>query len=217
MYKLKLNKIIDRSLNYGRDRISEFVSCIDNKGHKRILDIGAGHGDDLLIVKKFNPHAECNGIEIYEPYAEELRKKEIVVYSLNIEYDQYPFNPESIDLVIANQIIEHVKEIFWMFHEISRILKTGGSLIVGVPNLAAFHNRLLLLSGKQPSCIQNNSAHVRGYTRHDFLNFLNTCFRDGYNLRAFRGSNFYPFPKLIAEPLSKIFQKSAWIIFFLLQ
>lgn len=217
MYKLRLANIIDRQLNYGRDCISEFLSGSHNKNFNRVLDIGAGHGDDLLLVKKFNSRAECNGIEIYEPYAEELRKKGIIVHSLNIEYDKYPFDSESLDLVIANQIIEHVKEIYWMFHEISRILKTGSNLIIGVPNLAAFHNRVLLLLGKQPSCIQNNSAHVRGYTRHDLLKLLNTCFEGGYKLKAFRGSNFYPFPSLIAKPLSRIFPNSAWSIFFLLE
>jgi ubiquinone/menaquinone biosynthesis C-methylase UbiE len=217
MYKPRFKNFIDRQLNYGREQIDEFLFDINKHGYKRVLDIGAGHGDDLLNAGKYSPNAELHGIEIYETYAEELRQKGITVHSLNIEYDKFPFDSESIDLIIANQIIEHTKEIYWLFHEITRVLKIGGSLIIGVPNLAALHNRLLLFFGEQPSCIQNNSAHVRGFTRKDLLKFLNSCFSNGYNLNSFKGSNFYPFPSFGAKPLSKIFPNFAWGIFLLLE
>lgn len=63
---------------------------------------------------------------------------------LNIERDPLPFADESVDIFMANQVLEHCKEIFWIFSEVSRCLKPGGCFIIGVPNLAALHNRLLL-------------------------------------------------------------------------
>jgi len=146
-----------------------------------------------------------------------LGKKGIIVHSINIEHDKLPFELESIDIIIANQIIEHVKEIYWLLHEISRVLKVGGSLIIGVPNLAALHNRLLLLFGEQPSCIQNNTAHVRGYTKKDLLKYLSSCFQEGYKLKSFKGSNFYPLPSFLAKPLAKAFPNFVWSIFFLFE
>ena len=53
--------------------------------------------------------------------------------------------------MIANQILEHTKEVFWIWHEIARVLAPQGQLILGVPNLASAHNRLLLLLGRQPT------------------------------------------------------------------
>jgi SAM-dependent methyltransferase len=102
-------------------------------------------------------------------------------------------------------------------HEISRILKKGGNLIIGVPNLASLHNRLLLLLGEQPSCIQNNSAHIRGYTKKDILKLLDSCFPGGYKLKQFKGSNFYPLPSFLAKPLAHVFPDFAWSIFLRLE
>jgi len=215
--KPRLNSIIDRSLNYGRHQIGKFFSELSSGNKQIVLDIGAGHGDDLLIAKKYNENAELHGIEVYEPYANELREIGVTVHSLNIEKDKLPFTNQSVDVIIANQIMEHVKEVFWLLHEISRTLKVGGSLIIGVPNLASFHNRLLLLIGDQPSTIQNNSAHVRGYTKKDILSLLHSCFPDGYDLRLFGGSNFYPLPAFLAKPMASIFPNAAWSIFLLLK
>jgi len=123
-----------------------------------------------------------------------------------LEHDRLPFPNDHFEVVIANQILEHVKEVFWIFHEVTRTLKVGGHFIIGVPNLASLHNRVLLSLGRQPSIIKNNSAHVRGWTKHDMLRFTDSCFPNGYELRGFGGGNFYPFPGVVAKPLSFIFQ-----------
>jgi SAM-dependent methyltransferase len=135
----------------------------------------------------------------------------------NLERGQFPYADESLDMIMANQILEHTKELFWIFHEVSRTLRVGGRLIIGVPNLAAFHNRMLLVLGRQPSPIKTLSAHVRGFTRTDFLGFVEGCFPKGYRLLAFRGANFYPFPPLLARPLARMFPTLAWGIFLLLE
>jgi len=70
VYKPRLKSIINRSLNYGREKIDAFLSGINKNKSAKVLDIGAEHADDLLTVKQYNPYSELNGIEIYEPYAE---------------------------------------------------------------------------------------------------------------------------------------------------
>ncbi len=185
--------------------------------YENVLDLGAGKGDDLHIAKKINDKARLFAIESYEPNTEWLRAKGIEVYSGDIEHSKFPFKDESMDIVIANQIFEHTKELFWIFHETSRVLRPHGKLIVGVPNLAALHNRLLLLFGRQPSPLKNNSAHIRGFTKSDILQFLESCFPAGFSLSAFRGSNFYPFPPVFAKPLARAFPNMAWGIFMLFE
>jgi len=208
-------RFIDRSLNYGRHHVRNFLSAA--RPFHQVLDLGAGHGDDLLLARDVAPDAALHGIEVYAPYAAELEQKGIVVHRLNIERDLLPFRDGSIDVIVANQVLEHVKELFWIFHEMSRVLPIGGKLILGVPNLAALHNRLLLAFGRQPSPLKNNSAHIRGYTKRDLEQFLESCFPGGYRLRKFGGSNFYPFPPVIAKPLARLFPNLAWGIFFLFE
>ena len=205
---------IDYSLNYGRFYIRKYLKA--SLPFQNVIDIGAGSGSDLMIAKEINHNAILYGVEVDDNKAKELKKAGHIIDCLNIERDKLPFVDCSIDVVIANQIFEHTKDIFWICHEISRVLVVGGKLILGVPNLAAFHNRLLLLFGKQPASIKNNSAHIRGFTKDDIISFFNICFPRGYSLIAFNGSNFYPFPPAIAMSLSKLFPTGATSIFFLL-
>ena len=206
---------IDRSLNYGRHHIKDFLSSAG--AFATVLDLGAGQGDDLMLAQNVNPHAAIHAVEVCSEYAARLLEKGIRVHSLNIERDALPFPDRSVDIVMANQVLEHVKELFWIFHEISRVLPVGGKLILGIPNLAALHNRILLAFGRQPSPLKNNSAHIRGYTKRDLLRFLESCFPGGYQLKKFGGSNFYPFPPVVARPLAKLFPNMAWGIFFMFE
>ncbi len=204
--------MIDRTLNYGRDVLKRFL--LSNGGFSTVLDIGAGRGDDLSTVREVNPAARLFALECYPDNVRRLKENGIVVHSLNIERDRFPFEPESLDVVIANQILEHTKEIFWILDQVSSALKVGGHWVIGIPNLAALHNRILLALGLQPSPLKNNSAHVRGFTKPDVVRLLESAFPGGYRLAHFAGSNFYPFPPVLARPLATLFPSMAWGIFF---
>ncbi|MHA1230901.1 MAG: class I SAM-dependent methyltransferase [Candidatus Helarchaeota archaeon] len=205
--------MVDKRLNYGRHIIESFANKIRN--FDNVVDIGAGSGDDLMIYKKINPKAKLFALEGYEPNISILRDNGITSILHNLEKDKFPFDNESIDIINANQILEHIKELFWVLHEILRTLKIGGYFVLGVPNLASLHNRLLLFIGKQPTSIQNGSAHVRDYTKSDILKFLKIF--GGYELIDFKGSNFYPFPPTLAKPLARCLPNMAWSIFLLLK
>src|SRR6266536_1424518 len=169
------NSMIDRELNYGREAMASFLcKCLP---YSTVLDIGAGKGHDLLAARQIEPQSNLHAIECHGP---------------NVA-------PESFDVGISNQTFEHLKEVFCVLHELSRVLKVGGHLIVGIPNLASLHNRLLLAAGRQPSSLKNNSAHIRGYTRSDFIRLLE-CFPRGYELEAWMGGNFDPLPRALAIP-----------------
>lgn len=207
--------VIDRKLNYGRDVVRDFASAV--APFSSVLDIGAGSGADLALAKAASPGAALHAIESYPPNVRTLAAQGIDVACINVERERLPFADEALDLVMANQVLEHLKDIFWVFHEVSRTLKVGGHFILGVPNLASLHNRLLLSVGYQPTCIQNHSAHVRGYTRHDLMRLFTMAFPGGYTLERFRGSNFYPLPPILARPAARLMPNAAASIFLLLK
>lgn len=202
---------IDRSLNYGRQVLRRLAT--ESAPFSVAVDLGAGHGDDLAMLADVSPGAALHGVEAFPPYQEELLRRGVVVHGLNVERDTLPFLDESVDLILANQTMEHLKDIFWVMHEISRVLRVGGSLLLGVPNLASLHNRILLAIGRQPSVIQNRSAHVRGYTRRDLIDFMDAGHPRGYRLAGWGGSNFYPFGATLAKPLAAMLPSLAWGLF----
>ena len=207
--------IIDKNLNNGRDVIQKLISKAELGNKPRVIvDIGAGEGKDLQSLIKLKMY-EIHAVENYPPFVKKLKDNSVSTHDIDIESESLPFEDCSVDLIIANQVLEHCKEVFWIFSEISRVLKRNGKLIFGVPNLASLHNRILLSFGRQPTCINVNSAHVRGFTKQGVRSFLNNIFPKGFSLIAFKGSNFYPFPPFIAIPLSKIFPSFSVGIFFL--
>jgi SAM-dependent methyltransferase len=210
-----LTKLVDPRLNYGRQVIEEYLTAV--APFATVVDIGAGEGKDLQAARQTCPTARAIAIEGYAPYADRLRSSGVEVHQIDIERDKLPSEDEAIDVIISNQVLEHTKEVFWIFHEISRVLRIGGHLILGVPNLAALHNRVLLAVGQQPTVIQTNTAHVRGFTKPDLLKFLHSAFPNGFAYRKRRGSNFYPFPPIVARPLARLLPGMAWGMFLLLQ
>jgi SAM-dependent methyltransferase len=203
------------ALNYGREQVADF--CRQAPAYRSVLDIGAGPGEDLFAAGRIQPGAALHAVEVNSESADRLRERGVSVYPINIERQRIPTPDCSIDLVIMNQVLEHVKDIYWVFHEVTRVLPVGGSLILGVPNLASLHNRILLGFGLQPTCIKSNSAHVRGFTRGDILQFLQEVFPTGYQLKGFRGSNFYPFPPAPARLMARVFPTLAWGMFMRLE
>jgi SAM-dependent methyltransferase len=206
-------------LNYGRDILAEYALEIAvDKTQLRILDIGLGSGKDLVNIRQkcLEAHPgmklEFFGLECYPPNVEAAKKQGIQVFPINIESQKFPFENGFFDVVLSNQTLEHTKEIYWIFSEISRVLKPQGFVLSGVPNLASFHNRVALLFGLQPTSIQVLGPHVRGFTAPGFIEFIET---DGYFInKDVKGSNFYPFPPSISGFLSCLLPLMSVGLFF---
>ncbi len=203
---------IDSSEQYGAHVIESFIKSMNPI--TTALDLGAGSGRDLGIVQNVFPNAQCLAIDCDNENTKLLQQKSFTVFKSNLEMDILPFDNESIDLIIVNQVYEHIKEIFWVTHEISRVLKVGGQLILGVPNVASLHNRLALLFGQHPTQAKSASAHIRIFSKPDTLRFFSAVAPNVYTLKGFKGSQFYPFPRTMARFFANIFPQSAFSIFF---
>jgi ubiquinone/menaquinone biosynthesis C-methylase UbiE len=207
-------RFVDYRETYGRhvlDRWSRDISCATT------LDLGCGSGSDLMIVKNHHPNARCIGVEYSDWAKTQLVEKGIEPITVDLERERLPLVDASVDLVIGNQILEHTKEVFWINHEVFRVLKPGGHFYLGVPNVLSLHNRLLGLIGIHPTCVQLCSPHVRSFSKQDTLKFYQHIAPNCISLKNFAGSQFYPFPKSLARPLSTMLPSSAVSIFFLLK
>lgn len=210
-----LAALVDHAQTYGPDVIERFVGQLH--GIDSALDIGAGLGRDLRAIKRAHKGIHTIAIEAGTDYAKQLRGVADEVHTLDIEREPLPLGNASVDLIVANQILEHTKEVFWIFHEMARTTRIGGHIILGVPNVASWHNRVLLLFGRHPTQHKLCSAHVRPFSKADTLRFLEACFPRGFRLASFAGAQFYPFPSFVAKAMAKCFPTGAFSIFFLLQ
>lgn len=117
-----------------------------------IVDVGIGWGMFPYLLHKLGMNViglEWGGIAPQD----ELEKKHpgVKVHACYYEKDQWPLQDDGSDIVTHLDLIEHVHPPSqFMFQEIMRILKPGGTLIITTPNLASLRKRLWLLSGRHP-------------------------------------------------------------------
>lgn len=210
-----IKNISDRRLNYGRNTIIKFSKFITYEPNK-VLDVGCGMGFDLLNIKKVYPKIELFGID--SDFGDKINflknnENNIKVLNSDIEEEEIKFKDESFDIILSNQTLEHCKNIHHIINQCNRLLKINGIFIVGVPNLASFHNRLALMMGIQPPSIKIDSGHVRGFTANELINFIIKISDNSLKFISLEGSNFYPFPPVISKLLSKLFPKLSVSVF----
>lgn len=204
----------DKNLNYGRSQIFNMAPK-NNSETIKILDVGCGLGFDLFSLSKKYKNCELFGIDFFEKKLDKSTKKVVnaQIKFCDIENNCFPYADESFDVVLINQVLEHCKNIHHIVSEIIRVTKIKGSFIIGVPNMAALHNRVLLTFGIQPSCIQLDSGHVRGFTSESLNRFVNKIGSGSVELHKIKGANFYPFPPLLANLFAKLLPNFAVSIF----
>ncbi len=92
---------------------------------------------------------------------------------VDLESAAFPAPDGLFDVVVWNRNLVTLKNAVPALREVRRVLSPGGSLVLAVPNLAALHNRALLLVGRQPTTLHiGNGDHVRGFAVGSMTRFL---------------------------------------------
>lgn len=146
--------------------ILETVQQISQGQKLRILDIGCfpyhiGYALELL------------GHHVYgiSSYHEPISNKQIAI--LNIEQKKFPYKNNFFDMVLCNEVIEHLPQSpIPSLKEIFRVLKKGGYVMVTTPNITRSINRVKMLLGKNimyPTSVffENNGGGNNIYHRHN--------------------------------------------------
>ena len=135
--------------------------------------------------------------------------------AFDFEKFPYPFEDNTFDLVICNQVLEHLKHYRKVINDLIRITSEKGYIIIGIPNLSHLINRIYLLFGRQPLCIHLNSSHVRSFTHKSFSNMLMSLQK--IKFLDCKGSLIYPLPYFIANRIKGHFIGLSGYVCYLLQ
>jgi len=101
-----------------------------------ILDFGCGFGQLLIALKKAG-FSSLEGADINHAAIEHLKNSGMFVHDLSSNSHQfYECNANKFDFVVLGHVLEHFPkdEIISRLKQIRGLLKTGGQLIVIVPN-----------------------------------------------------------------------------------
>lgn len=116
-------------------------SIAELRPNLKILDYGCGRGEIVVAGRK-------EGLDIYGSdifyegdriCIEELKKNNLLGDAiLEIENNRIPFPDEMFDLVISNQVFEHVEDLEKTLSEIYRVMKPGAFFISRFPTKEIF-------------------------------------------------------------------------------
>ncbi|HEY1918961.1 MAG TPA: class I SAM-dependent methyltransferase [Streptosporangiaceae bacterium] len=157
----------------------------------RMLQLQPGPGQQTLLYR--DQLTRPRRPVIYD--AADTRDREVReqtdFVAVDFEAARLPAADGHFDLVVWNRELVTVKNALPLLSEVRRILRPGGVLILAVPNLAALHNRLLLLAGRQPSTLHvTDGDHVRGFTSQALTRALTGDL--GFQLREVTGVGLAP-------------------------
>ncbi len=149
--------------------IPQVTSFIDIKLRGKILDIGCGAGQEVHV---FGPRVgivnlarrgwKVSAIEASDRAREALNDKGIHEAFKNFEEANFPDN--EFDVVRMSWSLEHVPSPTKMLKECRRVLKSGGRLIIAVPNYGGLIYKIF------PTCVEV-PVHTYYFTLETFKSY----------------------------------------------
>jgi 2-polyprenyl-3-methyl-5-hydroxy-6-metoxy-1,4-benzoquinol methylase len=118
----------------------KFFDFENYKGAK-VLEIGVGHGTDLLQFGKAG--AECYGVDITKAHLELAQKNfelnGIPVHLRETDGIDLGYPDRTFDVVYSFGVIHHIPEADQVLKEVARVLKPGGKVMLSVYNRNSAH------------------------------------------------------------------------------
>jgi 2-polyprenyl-3-methyl-5-hydroxy-6-metoxy-1,4-benzoquinol methylase len=143
----------------GAERIELFRRYVGGPGRK-VLDLGCRDGG---LTRTY-----ANGNEIVGVDAD--REALAAAAQLGIETrwadldEPLTFDEASFDVVVAGELLEHLRDPSRLVSDVRRVLRPGGTFVASVPNAFRLKNRLRFLLGRNP---EDDPTHLQMFAPSD--------------------------------------------------
>lgn len=213
--KKYLEKIYKDAINLNHQNILELL---EKNRRANFLDLGCADGDLSIKVGKQIGTANIYGVEIMSEAIKESMGKGIRVkkFDLNKRFD---FKDDFFDVILANQVIEHLYSSDNFLSEIYRILKVGGYAIISTENASSWCNIFASIMGWQIFSLTNISdrkqgignplalhkgfrlfpgtmKHIRIFNIYGLKEYFETF---GFRVEKIKGAGYFPFPAWVGN------------------
>ena len=122
----------DSDRNLTRDLDQQVTKdTLGNRHYKTILEVGCGTGKNTLLLDQIGERV-C-GLDLSEAMLEQATRK---VHSNRVLFARadlttaWPCRIESVDLIVCNLVLEHVRDLSVIFSEAYRSLVAGGQFFI---------------------------------------------------------------------------------------
>lgn len=127
---------------------SNIISLLESNPKAKVLDVGCGDGQKTALFQEKISSKEIIGIDGVKGRLDAAKNRKVKILCSDLE-EKWPFPDNYFDIIISNQVIEHIVNIDHFIEEIYRILKPGGYCVISTENLSSWHNVFALILGFQ--------------------------------------------------------------------
>ncbi len=157
----------------------KIISKIFKKG--KILDLGASPFHETFLLKKLG--YDITGVDFNQDrYKTFVENNKLEIIKTDIEKDRLPIKDETFDLILMNEVIEHLTNPIHALLEANRILKKDGKIMLTTPNIYYFSRVIKYLMGKGALASAygefakkysvSTFGHIREYTNAEIKELL---------------------------------------------
>ena len=114
----------------GQDRRLALIRRYVSLEGRRILDVGCGIGTYVHKLREFSDRVY--GIDVEESHVR--RGAEKVAGLAVAACERLPFSDDAFDVVLLNEVIEHVRDERAALHEACRVTAAAGHIVIYAPN-----------------------------------------------------------------------------------
>lgn len=194
-------------------KIRIVLGMLEKHQNGKILDIGCGDGFISSIIAR-EAGAKVYGLDISMHAVSKAKERGIAARVLNLDRQAFPFRKDSFDAVFCGDVLEHVHDTESLLENISHVLKPGGYVILSIPNIASWYNRIFLLFGLMPTWVESSlrtytgnpfvkkgSGHIHAFTKRSLREIL---VLNGFRIEKFEGS------PVLADGSRGIWKEKMW-------
>jgi len=164
------------------------VSIVIPETYSKILEIGCGEGEFRSTITKAN---EYWGIEPDKGVAQQAVKNLDKVLVGYFDDCKNKLTEGYFDLIVCNDVIEHMDDYIGFLNEIKKYLSPNGYLVASIPNVRYLNNLFHLLFEKDWRYREAgilDRTHLRFFTKKSIKRALVTT---GWEITQIKGINRY--------------------------
>jgi len=157
--------------NQGNSSILRFIDASD----RLILDVGCGAGDTGKLIKLHYPDTQVTGITCSQAEYEQAAKNLDSCICIDIEREDLAFVPDTkFDVIVFCHVLEHLVNPVATIQKVLPFLKTGGRVIIALPNIANWRERWKMAVGRFEYTDSGvmDKTHLHFYTFYTATQYL---------------------------------------------
>jgi ubiquinone/menaquinone biosynthesis C-methylase UbiE len=130
--KRKTKRSLIYRLNRRTHEVIQAIKRYSSAAPSRIIDLGTADGLMLEKIKNSFPSSQCIGIEVSRELPETNTDSTITL--LQGDVNHIPLSENTVDIVVATAVIEHVRNAREFLQESKRVLRLHGLIILTSPD-----------------------------------------------------------------------------------